>query len=124
MLTLHLAVRRLPLLLIGLACACATHQPAGEPGPSEAPAGQARLQVINRSSHDVDVYLEHGGQRSRLGVAPAEKTTRFSLGSAQVVGAGVMRFIAVPIGGSGEVGATEPVSLQTGQVLTLDVPPI
>jgi hypothetical protein len=124
MFTLHAALRRLPMLLLSLAGACASHQTADEPTPAEAPAGQARLQVINRSSHDVDVYLEHGGQRSRLGVAPAAKTTRFSLGSAQVVGAGTMRFVAVPIGGSGEVGATEPVSLQTGQVLTLDVPPI
>ena len=129
MVTLHAVVRRLPLLVLGLACACAGNRPAGSqpastPNPAEAPAGQARLQVVNRSSHDVDIYLERGGQRSRLGVAPAARTTRFSLGSAQVVAGGVMRFVAVPLGGSGDVGATEPVSLRTGQVLTLDVPPI
>ena len=115
--------RLLPLAFT-LLTGCAAHHPRTAAPPVKAVSSQVRLEVVNRSASDMDIYLERGGQRIRLGIAPGSKTTRFSLGAAEVVGTEAARFLAVPIGGFGPAASTLPMMIQTGQVLTLDVPPM
>ncbi len=114
----------LSLLALPLPACAARSAPAIGDAEVSANSGQARLEVVNRATADMDVYVEHGGQRSRLGLAPAGQTTRFSVGSAQFVGVGLVRFLALPIGGTGRSSSTEPIPVQRGQVLSLDVPPM
>lgn len=111
------------VLLVLLAGACG-HPRRAEPAPMVEPSSaQARLEVTNRSTADVDVFLERSDQRIRLGLAPAGRITRFSVGSSQLAGAGTVRFLAVPIGAVGRSAASDPVSVRTGDVIALDVPP-
>jgi hypothetical protein len=83
-------------------------------------AGQ--LEVVNRSSFDMDIYVVRSGQRVRLGLAPNNRTTRFTLSPAQVAGVGLARFEAVPIAGGRPIGS-EPVLLNPKDVITLEIPP-
>ena len=66
------------LLVLVPACSSTTSDPAAQPAP--APEGEnARLDVSNRSSFDMDVFAIRIGQRIRLGTAPGGETSRFTL---------------------------------------------
>jgi hypothetical protein len=73
-------MRSLPLVLLsaflGLSGpACATHRVSGD----SAPASQARVEVENNSTIDMDLYVRTGRERpNRLGLAPASDTTSFA----------------------------------------------
>ena len=116
-------MRRSALALLLAAGACGHPRAREAPPVVEPSTSQARLEVVNRSAGDMDVWLERSGQRIRLGLAPGGRTTRFSIGSAEVAGAGTVRFAATPIGGVGRAAASEPVTIRTGDVITLDVQP-
>lgn len=114
------------LLALLPACASTTADPAGEPAP--APEGQnARLDVSNRSSFDMDVFAIRGGQRIRLGTAPGGETSRFTLSPGVIVGGGSVYFEAVParrVGvDSGGIVRTDNAQVRAGDVISLDVPP-
>jgi len=51
------------------------------------------------------------------------KTTTFKLSPAQVAGADMVRFVAVPLAGGGELARTEPVHVSPKDVVVLDIPP-
>ena len=87
-------VTRAALLAVTLA-ACASGG-SQKSAPSASPASEPSLQVVNRSSADMDIYLVRTGQRIRLGLAPNNQTTRFSLSPSLTIGAGTVRFEAVP----------------------------
>lgn len=115
-------------LLIALAAVssagCAASS-AGASATSEPDQLQARLDVQNRTSEDLDIYIIRAGQRARLGMAPAGKTTGFSLSKSLMTG-GSSQFEAVRIGGAGAPVApvrTELLTVRPGEVITLDVPP-
>ncbi len=110
--------------LAALSGGCASNQPADTTAPAaeETRTRSATLIVENRSSSDMDVYVNRSGQRSRLGLAPGSRSTRFTLSPAVMTGPGEFRFEAVPITG-GRGSATEPVHVQAGETITLDVPP-
>ena len=112
-------------VLAWLPAACASHAPpiTTASADSAGPAGRARLEVINRSTSDMDVYFTHAGQRVRLGIAPSSQRTRFSLSPALLAGGGFMRFEAGPIEGGAPLASTEPTSVTPGDVITLDIPP-
>ncbi len=99
----------------------------GPPETQPAPAVRAvagNLEVINRSSQDMDIFLVRGtGQRNRLGLAPASKTTRFSLTPAQVAGVGPVSFEAVPILRGGRAISSDQVNVIPTETITLDIPP-
>ena len=110
---------RISGIILGLsALACA--RPAGQ---DPAPTQETRLEVINRSSSDMDIYLVRGGQRVRLGLAPGNETSQFTLHRAQIAGVGPARFVASPLGGFAETIGSEPVMLRAGDVITLNIPP-
>jgi hypothetical protein len=117
---LSLKPSSLPAAMMGLLLACA--------GPSTTtgdipPSPDARLQVINRSSSDMDIYVARGGTRIRLGFAAANDTTWFSLTSGQVPGVGTATFIAAPLTPPGRTISSEPVSIGGRDVITLEIPP-
>jgi hypothetical protein len=98
-------------------------------GTGMAPAGAApdpgttQLEVVNRSSSDMDIYIVRSGQQVRLGLAPGNVTTRFVLTPGQVAGVGLVHFQARPITGLGRPIGSEPVMLRLGDVVTLNIPP-
>ena len=111
------------LALAILAGGCAANPTAAPAGAGAEPRDRgATLIVENRASADMDVYVNRNGQRSRLGLAPGSRTTRFTLSPALTTGPGEFRFEAVPITG-GRGSATEPVTVRAGESITLDVPP-
>jgi hypothetical protein len=100
--------------------ACATHQGAGD----SAPAPQARVQVENSSSGDMDLYVRTGRERPiRLGLAPASETTTFALAPGLLAGAGLIRFEARPVRRQGEPVLSEPFSVAPGEDLHWRIPP-
>jgi hypothetical protein len=113
-------VTRAALLAVTLA-ACASGSSQKSP-PSPSPGSEPRLEVVNRSSADMDIYLVRTGQRIRLGLAPNNQTTRFSLSPSLMIGAGTVRFEAVPLVGGNAI-STDPTTVQPNATVTLDVPP-
>jgi hypothetical protein len=106
-----------------LAISACGRSPSEEPVPvTKAIAGN--LQVVNRSSQDMDIFLVRGnGQRNRLGLAPSSKTTRFALTPAQVAGIGAVTFEAVPILRGGQAITSDQVNVTPTEMITLDIPP-
>ena len=114
------------LLFLAPACSSTTADPPAQPVP--APEGQnARLDVSNRSSFDMDVFAIRSGQRIRLGTAPGGETSRFTLSPGVIVGGGSVYFEAVPsrrVGvDSGGIVRTDNAQIRAGDVISLDVPP-
>lgn len=96
-----------------------------QPGGTEAaPQWVGRLEVVNRSSSDMDIFVvQDRGPRLRIGLAPNNTTTSFKISPAQVAGAGMVRFIAVPLAGGGVAVSSEPVHLSPKDSIVLDIPP-
>lgn len=117
------------VLLLALAgpSACAASTTSDEPaaaGPM--PEGAtARLDVSNRSSVDMDIFLVRSGQRAPIGLAPASDRTTFTLSRSMLAG-GSVYFEAVPRGssaGARQPVRSDPVTIGPGQIATFDVPP-
>jgi hypothetical protein len=99
---------------------CATNSGQGD----SAAASQARVDVWNNSSVDMDLYVRTGQRRPiRLGFAPASDTTTFALAPALLAGAGLIRFEARPVRGQGEPVLSEPFSVAPGDDLHWSIPP-
>ncbi len=110
----------LPLLSILLAFACASSGRGGEATPT----ANARVNIENRSSLDMDIFARRqGGQAIRLGLAPANQTTAFALATAAVAGPGFLRFEARPVRRSGETVLSEPLEVRPGGEVTWSIPP-
>ena len=115
------------LLALALAATagCATATPGANTTAEQPEVRQARLDVRNRTSEDMDIFLTRGGQRVRIGTAPAGVTTGFALSAGLMTG-GPAQFEAVRIRGAGAPTPnvqTELVTVRPGDVITLDVPP-
>ena len=107
-------------LLAAAMAACASGGSQKSPSPNS--GSEPPLEVVNRSSADMDIYLVRTGQRIRLGLAPNNQTTKFSLTPALTIGAGTVRFEAVPVVGGNAI-STDPTTIQPNATVTLDVPP-
>ena len=80
------------------------------------------LQVENRGFADMVVYAISGGQRVRLGLANGNSTKSFTIPRTLIRGAGTLRFLADPIGGS-RSPISEELVVQPGDIVTLTIPP-
>ncbi len=123
---MQLRLTRIRLLLIitltGLA-ACASNPAPEQPERRQPlPADNVTLVVTNRSTWDMDVYLVREGISSRLGLAPAGMSTRYSLTPAQFIGGGQIQILAKPLV-AGRTITSEPLTLARGQEVTWDIPP-
>jgi hypothetical protein len=107
-------------LLMGVTAlsACAGRSNTAQP-KSEGPA---ILEVENRGFADMVIYAVTGSQRLRLGLATGNSTKSFPLPSSLVQGAGPIRFLADPIGGT-RTPVSEEMVIQPGDVVTLTIPP-
>jgi hypothetical protein len=86
------------------------------------PAHAPRLQVVNRSGQDMDIFLVQGAQAVRLGVAEADRTTDFPLSSTGP-DQGPMHFEARPIDGYGIALNTEATDGSAEGLYTMEIPP-
>ena len=109
------AIALVTLGAIGVACS--TTQ---TPGPGQI-AERTTVTVENRSLVDLTIYAARG-QRIRLGTANASSTTVLVIPPVLLGGAGVIRFIADPIGSS-RTSVSEEVSVNKGDDVGLLIPP-
>ena len=103
------------MLLTG-ACAGRNQRPAADPD------SPAMVQVDNRGFADMVVYAVSGSQRVRLGLATGNSTKSFTIPVTLTRGAGPLKFLADPIGGS-RTPITEEIVVQPGEIVTLTIPP-
>jgi hypothetical protein len=101
-----------------LTAACGGRGSAGGPSPDNS----AMLQVENRGFADMVIYAISGAQRIRLGLANGNSTKSFSIPPTLIRGAGPLRFLADPIGGS-RSPISEDIVVQPGDVVSLTIPP-
>jgi hypothetical protein len=80
------------------------------------------LQVENRGFADMVVYAVSGAQRVRLGIATGNSTKSFTIPPTLVRGAGALRFLADPIGGT-RTPISEDIVVQPGDIVSLTIPP-
>jgi hypothetical protein len=105
------------LLLLGVA-SCRS---AGGGMPSGQRA-EAFVRVENRSMLDMTVYVVRGGERRRIGLVNALSTQILPIPGVLVQGAGVLRFLADPIGGN-RTPVSEEIVVNDGDVVQLIIPP-
>jgi hypothetical protein len=105
------------LVAVGL-LACAGRTSESDTNPTS----PALLQVENRGFADMVIYAISGSQRTRLGIATGNSTKAFTIPNTLLRGAGTLRFLADPIGGS-RTPISEEMAVQPGDILTLTIPP-
>ena len=96
-------------------------------GGKSSPAGTtpnnpAVLEVENRGFADMVIYAISGSQRLRLGLATGNSTKSFTIPNSILRGAGTLRFLADPVGGT-RTPVSDELTVQPGQVVTLTIPP-
>jgi hypothetical protein len=74
------------------------------------------LTVTNHHFLDVTVYLEHDGQRTRVGTVTAASTGQFRLRGNNISASRQFRLFATAIG-SDENVRTETLTIQSGQII-------
>lgn len=100
--------------LVSLACGPAPEDTAVTVVPASAPS---RLQVVNKSSADMEIFAVQGGQSTRIGVAAANRTTEFPING---ISAGT-RFEARQVAENGSVVNSQ--SSGNGTAIILQIPP-
>ena len=89
-----------------------------------APAPQPRtsVRVENQGFSDMTIYAIRSGQRVRLGNAPGNSTTTFTIPANLIFGATPLRFLADPIG-SNRTPVSDEITVQPGDQVRLVLPP-
>jgi hypothetical protein len=95
----------------------------GKKGRS-APIPQPRtsVRVENQGFSDMTIYAIRSGQRVRLGNAPGNSTTTFTIPPNLIFGATPLRFLADPIG-SNRTPVSDEITVQPGDQVRLVLPP-
>lgn len=101
--------------LIFLSCTSVVRQPAQ---PAES---RTTVRVTNREFADMRIYVIHHSQRIHLGTARGGSSTVFLIPLDVVTGTGIVRFVAVPIGGGPTV--IEEYPMRPGEEVTIFIPP-
>ncbi|MFN2398272.1 MAG: hypothetical protein ABR543_06465 [Gemmatimonadaceae bacterium] len=100
---------------IFLTCTSTVQQRA-EPAES-----RTTVRVTNREFADMRIYVIHHSQRIHLGTARGGSSTVFVIPVDVVTGTGIVRFVAIPIGGGQTVIEEYPMRL--GEEVTIFIPP-
>ncbi len=96
------------------ACGCFFGKSSTDAAGASEWSAEIPLQVINHHWLDVTIYVLHGGQRTRLGVAGGSAQTRMSLPPSLLRAGRELQLYGDPIG-STERAITEVVVVQPGQ---------
>jgi hypothetical protein len=110
------------LLLVCLALGT-TGCAANQSGVSDDDEAGPTVNIENRSSLDMDMYVRTERLTSPLGFAPGGETTRFRLSRAVLAGSSLVRFEARPVRGQGQRVQSEPFAVKAGEEVTWSIPP-
>jgi hypothetical protein len=80
------------------------------------------IDVQNQSFNDMTVYMLVNGARTRLGIAPGNKTTVLTIPAYLLTGVSFVRFVADPLGGH-RTPVTEEVDVTPGDQLVMVINP-
>ena len=107
-----------PLLLMLIVTACARQRAsqAAAPRPPVPEAVEVILTVTNHHWLDIVVYIEHDGQRTRIGTVTAVSSQQFVLPARLLGVSHQFRLLGTAIGSS-EYVRTETLSIQPGQFI-------
>jgi hypothetical protein len=94
----------------------------GQPSQQPAPSGEAQLSVKNQAFSDMVIYVVQSSRRVRLGEARGLSTTLLTIPSSLVSPAGMLQFVASPIGSS-QVSASQQLSVRPGDIVEITIPP-
>ena len=95
--------------------ACATSQNLREQQPPTI------LEVDNRATLDMNVYVLRGSERIRIGTAMALRTSQFTIPPNLIFGATQLRFLADPIGAN-RLPVSEEITVSAGDTVVLQLP--
>lgn len=109
-------------LLAGLLAAAACAGPRRRVAePDETAWGEAFVLTLNnRHWLDVNVFVQHDGEASRVGMVTASSSASLVLPRWLLGDAGLIRIIAEPVGAEGRF-TTEPLRVELGQEVVLNV---
>jgi hypothetical protein len=93
----------------------------GARNASEGPL-RTTIDVQNEDFNDMTVYVVASGARTRLGIAPGNKTTVLTIPAYLLNGVPLMRFVADPIGGT-RTPVSEEVDVNPGDQLVMIIQP-
>ncbi|MEP7064792.1 MAG: hypothetical protein ABI889_02040 [Gemmatimonadota bacterium] len=80
------------------------------------------IDVQNEGFNDMTVYAVTSGSRTRLGIAPGNKTTVLTIPEYLINGTTFLRFVADPIGGN-RTPVTEEIDVSSGDQLVMIINP-
>lgn len=100
------------LVILLLLASCSTTRQAGRREPI------TTVRVENQNFLDMKVYVLRGEERIRIGTVTGNSTQVFVLPEGIVVGAGILRFLADPIGGS-QTPISQEISVRQGEEIEL-----
>jgi hypothetical protein len=80
------------------------------------------IDVQNQDFNDMTVYVIVNGARTRLGIAPGNKTTVLTIPDYLLAGTTFLRFVCDPIGGN-RTPVTEEVDVTPGDQLVMVINP-
>lgn len=111
-------VRLAPLFLILMITACGRRHvtPGATPRTARTDPVEVVLTVTNHHFVDITVYVEHDGQRTRVGIVTAATTQQFLLPMRVLGVAHQFRLYGEAIG-SPETVRTETLTIQPGQAI-------
>ena len=114
-----LSARGLVLALVVTSLGCSTGRRAHN--ADEGPV-RTTIEVQNQDFNDMTVYVLSNGARTRLGIAPGNKTTVLTIPEYLIIGVPLMRFVADPIGGN-RTPVSEEVDVNSGDQLVMIIQP-
>ncbi len=111
-------------LLAGAALACSAPQPNTNPSPE---TGANRLNsegfslyLNNRNYLDVNVFVQHDGQSSRVGTVTGSSSMTMAVPTWMIGQGGTIRLMAKPIGDHDQF-VTDDLVIQPGQSVELNI---
>ena len=91
-----------------------------EPAPAQSDRQGFSLVINNRHYLDVNVFVQHDGQASRLATVTGSSSTAMVVPAWMLGKSGVIRLIAEPVGDHSSY-STESLVIQPGQMVELNV---
>jgi hypothetical protein len=97
------------LAIVGVLSGCGKHHYNDDITGDE----ESTLQVVNHHWSDVDIYVVHDGQRTRVGSVTASADANFVLSKSTTSGGGTLQLLAHGVGSSVSIGS-ETITVRPG----------